>query len=145
MSILNIFKEIGKFIAKLLPWAKVTTANGLAVADEIKSIADNPVWDVVTSFTKTKLDDAALAVFRQFMANLHFDLRLTDQVLAIGANYKETSATIASMGTEAKAGTLNTIAAAANVKLAELAGKVMPIETALSIQQAAYFKPELLK
>ncbi len=142
---MNIFKEIGKFIAKLLPWAKVTTAQGLAVANEIKSIADNPAWDVLTSLTKTKLDDVGLAAFRQFMANLHYNLNLASQVTAIGANFKETSASINAMETiEARAGTLNTIAAAANVKLAELGGEVMPIETALSIQQPAYFKPELL-
>lgn len=145
MSLKNVLKSIGKFITKLLPWAKITTQQGLDIANEIKGIADNPTWDVMTAFTSTKLDDSALATFRQFMVNLVYDLNLASQVVGVGSAMKEASANIKAMETkEAKAGTINTIAAAANVKLAELQGKIMPIETALSIQQPAYFNPELL-
>lgn len=152
MSITNILKSIGDFISKLLPWAKNAINHGKDVANEIKTIVDNPTWDVVVSLTSTKLDNVALASLRVWLAQLLVDMNLSPVVnsingddYAIGAIYKEASKAINQMVMpEAKAGTLNTIAAAASTKIAELKGQVLPIETTLSAQQPAYKHPELL-
>lgn len=152
MSIANILKSIGDFISKLLPWAKTAINHGKDIANEIKTIVDNPAWDVVVSLTSTKLDDTALATLRIWLAQLLVDLNLSPVVnsiegdsLAIGAIYKNASTAIKDMiMPEAKAGTLNTIAAAASTKVAELKGNVLPIETTLAAQQPAYKHPELL-
>ena len=150
MNIKSILSNIGHFLKGLLPWAKNAVSHGRDIATEIKEIADNPGWDVVVSFTSTKLDNAALAIFRTFMTSLLKDLNLADKAIAegdkIGVVLREASDNIKAMQTlEAKAGTLNTISAAAATKIAELKGMKLPIESALSVAQPAYFHPELLE
>lgn len=145
MSLKTILKSVGGFLKDLLPWAKTAISHGRDIATEIKTIVDNPAWDVVTSLTSTKLDDAGLSMLRQFLANLLVDLKLADQAVAIGANYRQASENIASMELpEAKAGTLNTISASMASKVAEIKGMVLPIESSLATAQSAYFHPELL-
>lgn len=147
MSLGNILKSIGQFVGKLLGWVKDAAAIGRDVANELKTIVDNPAWDVAVSLTSTKLDDIALASLRQFLASLVTDLGLADsQITDIGEVLKQASGTISVMSMpQAKAGTLNTISAAAACKYAELTGRDYPIETALTVAQPAYLHPELLE
>lgn len=136
---MNILKSIITFIKGLLPWAKNAISHGKDIANEIKLIADNPTWDVVTSLTSTKLDDIALASLRHFLAMLLYDLNLASQTEAIGAAFKEASHSIKAMELpEAKAGTLNTISAAMASYIAELKGNTLPIESSLSLAQGVY-------
>lgn len=145
---MSIFKSILNFIKKLLPWAKESTAVGRDIANEIKTIIDNPTWDVVVSLTQTKLDDAALAALRAIMAETMKWLGLADKAIGygeqIGVVFKQASTALQELPPDIKAGQLNTIAAIANKTVAELKGNDMPIATALSIQQLAYSNPELI-
>jgi len=145
---MSIFTKILDFIKKLLPWAKESTAVGRDIANEIKTIIDNPTWDVVVSLTQTKLDDAGLATLRAIMAETMKWLGLADKAIGygeeIGVVFKQASETLNQLPVDVKAGQLNTIAAIANKTVANLKGNDMPIETALSIQQLAYSNPELI-
>lgn len=146
MNITNILKSIGSFLTKLLPWAKTAISHGRDVANEIKEIIDNPAWDVAVSFTSTNLDDAALIALRIWLAKLTADLGLVlNTSEGVTSALTQASKSISEMNfPEAKAGTLNTISAAVATKVAELKGKILPIETALSTAQTAYFHKELL-
>jgi hypothetical protein len=147
MSLKSILQAIGSFIGKLLKGSKDLIGLGRDLATEIKQIIDNPAFDVAVAFTSTKLDDIALAALRSWVGDLFKALNLADKVETdLTVIYKTASQSIAEMALpEAKAGTLNTIAAAISTKLSTITGgDPLPIETTLTVQQPAYFHPELL-
>lgn len=140
----TIIKQVGQFIAKLAGWAKTSISHGREIANEIKGIVDNPAWDIAVSFTSTGLDDAALKALRAWLQSLVVDMMLV-QGFDNNGDLGAASTTINNMDLpEAKAGILNAISAAAATKVAELKGNTLPIETALTAAQSAYFHKELL-
>jgi len=148
MSVIEtVLKSIATFISKLAGWVKTTTSDGTTIANEIKTIIDNPAWDVAVSFTATNVDNQALAMLRNWLAAYLIDSKIVSSAtVELNDIFKEASDAISKMEMpEAKINTLNGIAAYANVKSAELDGKTIPMETAVSIQQSAYHHPELLE
>jgi hypothetical protein len=147
MSFKSIIAGIGTFISKLVGIFKISTAAGISIANDIKNAVDSPLADLVVNLTPTNLDNQALAQLRIWIPVLLKDLGLVHDITGgLERAVSDAGATIAQMSIQsAKAGTLNTIAAAINQKVAELHGQVIPIEMALSITPTAYTQPELLK
>lgn len=76
-----MLKKLWEWITGAAGKIKNALSFGKDIANEIKSVADNPLLDIIVKLTPTGLDDTALAAFRTFMHELITELNWADSKL----------------------------------------------------------------
>lgn len=76
-----MLKKILRWLTGVTSKIKSSLSFGKDIANDIKSIADSNLLDIIVALTPTGLDDIALASFRVFMNNIVEKLNWADKVV----------------------------------------------------------------
>jgi hypothetical protein len=146
MSLQSFITGIEDAIKRFATWLKGSTKAGIDIANVIKTAVDSPAAEYIVDLTPTNLDNIALPIFRTWLDKFLKDLGLVDKSITdINEVVTTAGATIAQMELDAsKTGTLTTIAAAVNQKVAELNGKTISMQDAISTTPVAYANQDLI-
>lgn len=120
-----MLKKIWRWLTQARISIKSSLSFGKNFANDVKSIVDSPLFDVVTALTPSGLDDVALAAFRKFIENLINQLNWADKNLT---NSDEVEKTII----------LHSLSAAAAFWKGKFEETELSLQTTLSTAQLIY-------
>ncbi|MBL4676650.1 MAG: hypothetical protein JKY70_10680 [Mucilaginibacter sp.] len=120
-----MLKKIWRWLSGISDNIKNSLNFGKEVANNIKTVADSSLLDIIVNLTPTQLDDIALASFRNYMNNVVTKLNWSNKM-------------ITETGDDEKAIILHTLSAVAAFWKAEHEQIRLSLQTTLSTAQLIY-------
>ncbi|MFD0792754.1 hypothetical protein ACFQZX_03955 [Mucilaginibacter litoreus] len=125
-----MLKKLWQWLTGVADKIKNSLSFGKDIANDVKTITDSTLLDIIVKLTPSELDDAALAAFRLFMSNLLTKLNWADKLLD---NADQDEKTII----------LHTLSAASAYWQSQQNESGLSLQTTLSTSQLVYDKSKV--